>query len=612
VHEHAQPRAFEQYPGAASASLPPTYRPRRPQQTALHRVVREHLLTFLAEGIQRSHDGEGYPFYVEKELRDFLSCADLSRGFARVRCARCHYETLLPFSCKNRGICPSCTGRRMADTAAYLVDMALPRARYRQWTVTFPWPIRYLMAKDYRLITAVMSIVMRALFVWQRKMARRAGHAGAENLAVAFIQRYGGAINANVHGHVVMPDAVFVAGDDEQTLEVVELAPPTDEDVRALALKIARRVSALIEKRFATTDDAADSIVDAALRAAMQTRTVSRCLREPANDEEAEATKADHDSATDSSPRRRASVDGFCIHANTQAEADDRAGLERLCRYGLRPAFSHRRLSLGDDDRVYYRLRRPWPNPEGTSVLSFEPAEFLRRLVPLIPPPFAHLVRHYGLLAPNAKHRDLLPAAPVSWTGIRPESLLAAQARQASVTAPHGASTTASSPSSPEPTALPAATTTSDGDSLPAGPSCQPTAVSCSMTVAAAIAPGRPKRQTLPWAELLRRVFSIDVLVCPQCSAPLTVIAYLTASSVLHKILNHLGLPTAPPALGPARDCREQLDLFDADDEVESFDAEPPRRSGRGPPASTGPPPTAEDWVVEFDRPQQTDNDWGA
>jgi len=101
----------------------------------------------------------------------------------------------------------------------------------------------------------------------------------------------------------------------------------------------------------------------------------------------------------------------------------------------------------------------------------------------------------------------------------------------------------------------------------------------------------------------------------PRCAGPLTVIAYLTAAPVLHKILDHLRLPTAPPALGPARDCSQQLDLFDAADEVASFDAfdaEPPRRCGRGPPASTGPPPrTRGDWVVELD-PQQTDNDWGA
>jgi hypothetical protein len=103
----------------------------------LHRVVREHLLTFLAEGVERSQTGEGYPYYVEKEFRSLLSCGDLSRGFARVRCTRCGHEILVPFSCKNRGVCPSCTGRRMADEAAYLVDILLPKSAYRQWTLTF-------------------------------------------------------------------------------------------------------------------------------------------------------------------------------------------------------------------------------------------------------------------------------------------------------------------------------------------------------------------------------------------------------------------------------------------------------------------------------------------
>jgi hypothetical protein len=48
--------------------------------------------------------------------------------------------------------------------------------------------------------------------------------------------------------------------------------------------------------------------------------------------------------------------------------------------------------------------------------------DFLRRLSPLIPPPFAHTIRYFGLFAPNAKNRDLLPAAPVTWTGVRPQA----------------------------------------------------------------------------------------------------------------------------------------------------------------------------------------------
>ena len=60
---------------------------------------------------------------------------------------------------------------------------------------------------------------------------------------------------------------------------------------------------------------------------------------------------------------------------------------------------------------------------------------------------------------------------------------------------------------------------------------------------------GDRRRQSLPWQHLLRRVFSVDVSVCPVCYGPLTVISYLTDPQVVTKILNHLRLPAAPPPL---------------------------------------------------------------
>ena len=187
--------AYERFPGAAATPLAPAYRPRQPQASVLHRVVRENLLTFLEQGIEHSDSGEGYPLYVEQELRSYIACGSAALGFARIRCPACGFERLLPFSCKNRGICPSCTSRRMSEEAAYLVDMVLPRSRYRQWTFTFPWPIRRLMARDYTLITAVLGIVVRALYAYQRRMGRRAGHRNARCASVTFVQRFGGAVN---------------------------------------------------------------------------------------------------------------------------------------------------------------------------------------------------------------------------------------------------------------------------------------------------------------------------------------------------------------------------------------------------------------------------------
>jgi hypothetical protein len=84
--------------------------------------------------------------------------------------------------------------------------------------------------------------------------------------------------------------------------------------------------------------------------------------------------------------------------------------------------------------------------------------KFLRRLVPLIPPPYANLIRHYGLLAPNAKHRDRLPPAPVSWTGaVRPESLLAAHKADPASSARPDPEQTAPLPAAKHPESQPSA-----------------------------------------------------------------------------------------------------------------------------------------------------------
>ena len=118
-------------------------------------------------------------------------------------------------------------------------------------------------------------------------------------------------------------------------------------------------------------------------------------------------------------------------------------------------------------------------------------------------------------------------------------------------------------------------------------------------------------RKPLPWSELLRRVFSIDVLVCPKCAGPLTVIAYLTNPPVLRKILSHLDLPTTPPPLAPARYPEQQLDLFDEhdhdhDDDNHFTPGAPPRPSGRSPPSPDPPLQAAVDRTVD------PDHDWGA
>ena len=147
-----------------------TYQPRAAEGTVLHRVVRENLETFLREAADGT-DGGGLPRFVEREFREFLTCGALSRGFARVRCEGCAFERLVPFSCKRRGFCPSCGGRRMAEQAAHLVDHVLPHVPVRQWVLTLPHRLRYLLAYNHALCRAVLGVAVRALLAFYRRRA---------------------------------------------------------------------------------------------------------------------------------------------------------------------------------------------------------------------------------------------------------------------------------------------------------------------------------------------------------------------------------------------------------------------------------------------------------
>ncbi len=484
--------SYERHPGAATAPLPGTYRRREPEKRVLHTVVREHLETFLEQA--RELHGEGYPRFIEREFRHYLACGVLSRGFARVRCPACGHERLVGFSCKGR-LCPSCVGRRMADTAAYLVDQLLPEAGYRQWVLTFPWTLRFRLAVDRKLFSALISAFLRRLFAWQRRRGRALGIRDGQTGAVTFVQRYGGALNLHPHTHSLVPDGLFVPGAQEQ-LTFVPLPDPTTEQVEDLTLKIARRLTAVVER---LCDDAFETDALLEQTAASLQQALAAAVKAPVSPSQLGLP------GQDPQPPMKplcARVAGFSLHAAQAVSAGDREGLERLCRYGLRPPFAQERLSLRPDGRVAYRLRRPWPHPLGTSWLLLEPLDFLRRLAALIPAPYTHMIRYHGIFANHSRLRPHLPTPP-------------------------------------------ALRCSAAGTGEAAGEESESTS------------PSPRRRAPLRWAQLLRRVFSIDALRCPRCSAPMVILAFLSDPPVVSKILRHLRLPTAPPPLAAPRDLWE-------------------------------------------------------
>ncbi|MBI4609737.1 MAG: transposase [Candidatus Rokubacteria bacterium] len=477
----------------------PVYRPRDAEHSVLHAVIRERLEDFLREAAARG-EGAGLPRFIEREFREFLTCGVLAHGFARVRCDSCAFERLVPFSCKGRGFCPSCGGRRMTERAAHLVDHVLPRVPVRQWVLTVPYRLRYLLAWDHGLSRAVLDVYARALLGFYSRSARQSGIRRGRTGTLTVIQRFGSGLNLNVHFHTLALDGVF-SEDPPGGLEFHPAPPPSDEEVARVLATIRRGVRRLLARRGLEPGDEAtgspdrlaeeslslSGIVSASVqgRVALGPRAgarVRRLGREP-----------DPEGVTSRGPRQ-AHLDGFDLHANVRVPANDRARLEGLCRYVLRPPLAQDRLRLRADGRVLVKLKTAWH--DGTSHLLFEPIEFLEKLAALTPRPEVNLLIYHGVLAPHAQWRRHVVA----------------YGREA----------------------------TEDPDARTAGAG------------SAGTGPASNGRYWA-WAALMRRAFEIDVLACPRCGGRLRLIATIDDPRVIRRILAHLGLPIEAPSPDPSR-----------------------------------------------------------
>jgi hypothetical protein len=91
-------------------------------------------------------------------------------------------------------------------------------------------PVRFRLARDGRLLSVVLGLFVRALFAFQRRTARRLGVSRPLAGAVAFVQRFGSALQLTPHFHVLVPEAVFEELDGTE-LRLHPLPRPTDAEV---------------------------------------------------------------------------------------------------------------------------------------------------------------------------------------------------------------------------------------------------------------------------------------------------------------------------------------------------------------------------------------------
>jgi len=480
----------------------------------LYQVVRDHYETFAAQASSWC-DGAGLPPFIEKEFRGFLRCGWLAGGFARFHCDRCQLDRLVPFSCKGRAVCPSCGGRRMAERAAHLVDQVLPDVPVRQWVLSLPHRVRYLLAWDHALCRAVAGVFMRAVLGFLRRRARAHGVADGRSGAVVVIQRFGAALNVNVHAHALVLDGVF-AQDDCGGLSFHPAAPPTEAEMDVLVRTIARRVERLLVRR-GVWGEASESggsdpwVAEEPLLAGFTAASVrgrvalgprpGAALRRVGGLPDQEAlpiVRGPH----------QAALRGFDLDATVVVPADGRERLERLCRYALRPPIAQDRIEWTAGGEVLLELRHRWS--DGTTHLRFHPLELLERLASLTPRPRINLVLYYGVLAAHAAWRTRLP---------RPATPALARAADSGERR---------------------------GPPDPVGPEqAMPSAVRESSRKSAG--------SNWLWAQLMRRSFGFDVLACPRCGGRFRLVALIEERSVIDRILRHLGLPAEVPATRPSR-----------------------------------------------------------
>jgi len=131
---------------------PPGRTRRRPEETVLYQLLEKHWASFK----QETEEHGGLPSFVKDEVEGYLRCGRLEYGFLRAKCKQCGHEELVAFSCKGRGFCPSCIGRRMNDTASHLVDTVLPKVPIRQWVCSFSWELRYAMGYNKELTSDIL------------------------------------------------------------------------------------------------------------------------------------------------------------------------------------------------------------------------------------------------------------------------------------------------------------------------------------------------------------------------------------------------------------------------------------------------------------------------
>jgi hypothetical protein len=336
-----------------------------------------------------------------------------------MKCDTCDEQHLVAFSCKGRGFCPSCMGRRMAQTAANLTEYVLPKVALRQWVLTVPFELRARFGFDGKLLGAVSRLFVDSVLGWYRRRLRVSTREQVQSGAVVVVQRASSDLKLNPHLHVIFLDGVYTAAADGEL--VFRALPRLSTTDVADALQVARtRILGYLKRRGVVRIDGEALFIDDELaerdpalgqlaRAAvsglapagpeLRRRAVELALRgRPGVVINAPLSVAEH---------------GFTLHAATRAGAQDDKGREALLKYVLRPPIATESVLAAPDGLVriaqkalprWHRRARPRPALAAVPLSGHSTDDAIRM----------HLVRYFHPSTSRSRCRCIRSKGPSS------------------------------------------------------------------------------------------------------------------------------------------------------------------------------------------------------
>jgi len=388
----------------SETTAPAVYRPRQPQKTGLYQLMEAHYEEVKALWEERFEKTCGrWRGFLDAVVARYLDCGIPERGFARVVCESCRAEFLLCFSCKARGLCPSCDAKRAAAFAAFLKDELLEDVGHALWTFSLPKMLRPYFLFHRELLTELARAAyetLRELMVtaWDEPSVRPG--------MVAVIQTFSDNLKWNPHLHCLVSRGAWDDGGNWLPLAYV--------DTHAAEILFREKVFRLLNARGLLSIERIDL-----LRSWQQS--------------------------------------GFSVDNSVRFYPSDAQSLESVARYMLRCPLSLQRLHYDSQSpEVLYA-----PKSKNGQAELLDPLELIARLLIHVPQPNQHAVVYYGVYARRLRKK---------------------------------------------PKNQNASGNSNENDS------------------------GSVQRKTLRrrWADLIRRVFKTDPLICQNCGATLRIVSFIT------------------------------------------------------------------------------------